>query len=111
MDMVTPPVVADLPTEVAAGMVERDGGLLDDDVTVVGNASHDQDPAVIMMAHSTCAVYADFNVQVLGEKSHDRQRVEQPGGRWASRLRKNYVGRLELRWSAGVVQQGNTIAG
>jgi hypothetical protein len=36
MDMVTPPVVADLPTEVAAGMVERDGRLLDDDVTVVG---------------------------------------------------------------------------
>jgi len=69
MDMVTPPVVADLPAEVAAGMVERDGGLLDDDVTVVGNASHDQDPAVIMMAHSTCAVYADFNVQVLGKKS------------------------------------------
>ncbi|MCM3901462.1 MAG: hypothetical protein ND866_07130 [Pyrinomonadaceae bacterium] len=32
--MVTPPVVADLPTEVAAGMVERGGGLLDDDVTV-----------------------------------------------------------------------------
>jgi hypothetical protein len=36
MDMVTPPVVADLPTEVAAGMVERDGGLLDDDVIVTG---------------------------------------------------------------------------
>jgi len=31
--MVTPPVMADLPTEVAAGTVERDGGLLDDDVT------------------------------------------------------------------------------
>jgi hypothetical protein len=29
-------MVADLPAEVAAGMVERDGGLLDDDVTVVG---------------------------------------------------------------------------
>jgi hypothetical protein len=29
-------MVADLPTEVAAGMVERDGGLLDDDVTVAG---------------------------------------------------------------------------
>jgi len=69
MDMVTPPVVADLPTEVAAGMVERDGGLLDDDVTVVGNASHDQDPAVIMMAHSTGAVYAVCNVQSWG-KSH-----------------------------------------
>jgi hypothetical protein len=36
MDMVTPPVVADLPTEVVAGMVERDEGLLDDDVTVAG---------------------------------------------------------------------------
>jgi len=36
MDMGTPPVVADLLTEVAAGMVERDGGLLDDDVTVAG---------------------------------------------------------------------------
>jgi hypothetical protein len=34
MDMVTPPVMADLATEVAAGMVERDGGLLGDDVTV-----------------------------------------------------------------------------
>jgi len=33
MDMVAPPVVADLPTEVASGMVERDGGLLDNDVT------------------------------------------------------------------------------
>jgi len=36
MDMVTPPMVADLPTEVAARMVERDGRLLDDDVTVAG---------------------------------------------------------------------------
>jgi hypothetical protein len=36
MDMVTPPVVADLPTEVAAGTVERIGGLLDDDLTVEG---------------------------------------------------------------------------
>jgi hypothetical protein len=36
MDMVAPPVMADLPTEVAAGTVERDGGLLDDDVTVEG---------------------------------------------------------------------------
>jgi len=36
MDMVTPPVVADLPAEVAAGMVERGGGMLDDDVTVGG---------------------------------------------------------------------------
>jgi hypothetical protein len=36
MDTVAPPVVADLPTEVAAGMDERDGGLLDDDVTVRG---------------------------------------------------------------------------
>jgi endonuclease V-like protein UPF0215 family len=70
MDMVTPPVVADLPTEVAAGMVERDGGLLDDEVTMVGNASHDQDSAVIMMAHSTCAVYAVCNVHVLGKESH-----------------------------------------
>ena len=31
--MVTPPVVADLLAEVAAGMVEGDAGLLDDDVT------------------------------------------------------------------------------
>jgi hypothetical protein len=29
-------MVADLPTEVAAGMVEKDGGLLDDDVTMAG---------------------------------------------------------------------------
>jgi hypothetical protein len=36
MDMVTPPVMADLPTEVAAGTVEKDGGLLDDDVIVEG---------------------------------------------------------------------------
>jgi hypothetical protein len=36
MDMVTPPVVADPPTEVAAGMVERDGGLIDNDVTAAG---------------------------------------------------------------------------
>jgi hypothetical protein len=28
--------MADLPTEVAAGTVEKDGGLLDDDVTVEG---------------------------------------------------------------------------
>jgi hypothetical protein len=39
MDMVTPPVVADLPTEVAAGMVERGGGLLDDDMTASGTCS------------------------------------------------------------------------
>jgi hypothetical protein len=39
MDMVIPPVVADLPTEVAAGMVERGGGLLDDDVTGRGCVS------------------------------------------------------------------------
>jgi len=36
MDMVTPPMVADLPTEVAVGMVEKDGGLLDDDVIEAG---------------------------------------------------------------------------
>jgi hypothetical protein len=36
MDMATPPVVADLPMEVASGWVENDGVLLDDDVTVVG---------------------------------------------------------------------------
>jgi len=36
MDMVTPPVVADLTTEVAARMVEGDGGLLENDVTVAG---------------------------------------------------------------------------
>jgi hypothetical protein len=36
MDMVTPPVVADLPTEVVAGTVERDGGLPDDGVTLKG---------------------------------------------------------------------------
>jgi hypothetical protein len=29
-------MVADLPTEIAAGMVERGRGLLDDDVTVAG---------------------------------------------------------------------------
>jgi hypothetical protein len=44
MDMVTPPVVADLPAEVAAGMIERDRGLLADDMTVVSIASHDRDP-------------------------------------------------------------------
>jgi hypothetical protein len=36
MDTVAPPVVADLPTEVAAGMVEKGRGLLDDDVIVRG---------------------------------------------------------------------------
>jgi hypothetical protein len=39
MDMVIPPVVADLPTEVAAGMVKDDAGLLVDDVTVAGTCS------------------------------------------------------------------------
>jgi hypothetical protein len=29
-------MVADLPAEIAAGMVERNGGLLDNDVTVAG---------------------------------------------------------------------------
>jgi hypothetical protein len=33
MDMAIPPLVIDLRTEVMAGVVERDGGLLDDDVT------------------------------------------------------------------------------
>jgi len=36
MDMVTPPLVIDLPTEIISGVVERDGGLLDDDLTVAG---------------------------------------------------------------------------
>jgi hypothetical protein len=36
MDMAIPPVVADLPTEVASGWIAKDGVLLDDDVTVVG---------------------------------------------------------------------------
>jgi hypothetical protein len=36
MDIVIPPLVIDLPTEVMSGVVERDGGLLDDDVAVVG---------------------------------------------------------------------------
>ena len=39
MDMVTPPVVADLPTGVTAGVVEGDAGLLDDDVTVARTCS------------------------------------------------------------------------
>jgi hypothetical protein len=36
MDMAMPPVVADLPMEVASGWVENDGVLLDDGVIVVG---------------------------------------------------------------------------
>jgi len=36
MDMAIPPVVADLPTEVASGWIEQEGVLLDDDVIVVG---------------------------------------------------------------------------
>jgi hypothetical protein len=36
MDMAMPPVVADLPMEVASGWVLNDGVLLDDDVIVVG---------------------------------------------------------------------------
>ncbi len=31
---------------------------------------HDQGSAVIMVAHSTCGVYAGCNIQVLGKKSH-----------------------------------------
>jgi hypothetical protein len=33
---VIPPLVGDLPTEVMSGVVERDGGVLDDDVAVIG---------------------------------------------------------------------------
>jgi len=36
MDMAIPPVVADLPTEVASGWIEKDEVLFDDDVTVLG---------------------------------------------------------------------------
>jgi hypothetical protein len=36
MDMVTPPLVIDLPTEVAAEVDERDRGLLGEDEAVVG---------------------------------------------------------------------------
>jgi hypothetical protein len=36
MDIVTPPQVIDLPAEVIFAVVERDGGLLDDDMAVVG---------------------------------------------------------------------------
>jgi hypothetical protein len=39
MDMAMPPVVADLPMEVASRWVENDGVLLDEDVTVVGCVS------------------------------------------------------------------------
>jgi hypothetical protein len=67
MDMVTPPLVIDLPTEVAAEVDERDRGLLGEDEAVGWGVSHDQDSAVIMVAHSTCPVYAVCNVQVLGK--------------------------------------------
>ena len=36
MDMAAPPVVADLPTEAVSEVAERERGLLDDDVTVIG---------------------------------------------------------------------------
>ena len=36
MDMVTPPLVSDLPTEVISEMVEGNAGLVDDDVIVAG---------------------------------------------------------------------------
>ena len=39
MDMMTPPVVGDLPEEVASSMIEGDAGLLDGDVTVEGRVS------------------------------------------------------------------------
>jgi len=54
--MVISPVVADFLAEVTSGMVKSDGGLLDNDVTVVDNAFHEQDSAVIMLAHSTCPI-------------------------------------------------------
>lgn len=63
----TPPLVIDLPTEVAAEVDERDRGLLGEDETVVWDVSHDQDSAVIMVAHSTGPLYAVYNVQVLGK--------------------------------------------
>jgi hypothetical protein len=48
-------------------MDERDRGLLGEDESVGWDVSHDQDSAVIMVAHSTCPVYAVCNVQVLGK--------------------------------------------
>jgi hypothetical protein len=67
MDMVTPPLVIDLPTEVAAEVDERDRGLLGEDEAVGWDVSHDQETAVIMVAHSIFLVYAVCNVQVLGK--------------------------------------------
>jgi hypothetical protein len=102
MDMVTPPVVADLQTEVAAGMVERGGGLLDDDVTAGGDVFHDQGSAVIMVTPRPVQ-YTPFAMSslgkrvVLGKESHAKQRGEQRGRRCASRLRKNYCGTVEIR--------------
>jgi hypothetical protein len=70
MGMVPPPLVIDLQTEVIAGMVGRDGGLRDDDMPVGRDVFHDQDSAVIMLAHATCLLYAICNVQVLGRTPH-----------------------------------------
>ena len=41
-----------------------------------------------MIAHSTCAVYAVCNVQVLGKKSHAKQRVEHDEGGGLEPVRK-----------------------
>jgi hypothetical protein len=61
-----------------------------------GDVFHDQGSAVIMIAHSICAVYAVCNVQVLGKESQAKQREEQRRRRCASRLRKRYVGWLKF---------------
>ena len=51
-------------------MIEGDGGVLDNDATMEGSMFHDQGSAVMMVAHSTCGVYAGCNIQVMGKKPH-----------------------------------------
>jgi hypothetical protein len=47
--MAVPPVVADLLTEVVAGMDEKEEGLLEEEVTRGGDMFHDQASAPIMI--------------------------------------------------------------
>ncbi len=54
-----------------------------------GDVFHDQGSAVIMIAYSTCAVYAVCNVQVLGKESH--------GGEQTSRTMRREEGSGSIR--------------
>ena len=69
---------------------------------------HDQGSAVIMMAHSTSAVYAICIVQVLGNESQGEEKTSRTTRKEVGKqAAENDTGTPEIQWSARPGQRHN----